>query len=203
MVGNGGIFIIGGLTAALVEIAVPIGIVTAAYVIRALFGIPFYVDPYGKKSEKLTHEKMDQFINWALCDAEKLGKKNIKIVSDKDELEKILPLLIRKGFATNAVIGPLNEESIQNVSNIRNFSIKCLNERPLHHFAIIGPHLLVENPHEENQGGSGLGIHYPDVNYYNIFLNKFQSSNSEANVCSPSAKTLQSSVPDSPSSLNR
>ena len=164
------------------------------YLIRFLLNKPLYYDPYGKESKKLSKPNdQSSFINDLIRDAQNLNKKEIKIIADVDEIDQSVQKIKDKGFKVKAISGletdsETSPETNKELNELKKQSDKGIELRqtkkgPSKHFAIIGPHLLVESPHSITMSGkrSLFGIKFPNYNYYNYFNNQFDECWSRLN----------------------
>lgn len=158
----------------LVILALPFIIVFLYYIMRLYFNKPIYYDPYGKESKKLpNYDKKIQFFARMIKDANRLDDKEIKIVADIDEIEKIIDMSSQKGFSIKAITGPMEGREFA-PRPINEIQIIKARRRPINHFAIIGPHLIIESPHPKSFiGGMALGILYPNAGLYREFIRRF------------------------------
>lgn len=170
----------------LFEIFIPFVIVGGAYAVRLLFKKPLYYDPYGKETKKLSKDDIDTFIQSSIVDAEQLENKEIKIIGDMDEIKKIIEKTKTKQFKIDAIIGPSAEQNMHDelLTILRNTNIKIriAAKRPQHHFAIIGPNILVESPHTASlaENRVSLGIKRPYMDYYELFRGRFNAGWAES-----------------------
>lgn len=155
------------------EIVIPFAIVVGAYLLRFLLKKPFYYDPYGKETKRLSKkDNENEFIRVSISDAEKLDNREIKIIGDINEIEQIVQKTRGKGFRIDAITGPIADAKMGELIHLSdmNINIHMADNKPMHHFAIIGPHLFLESPHTTDlMSRSSLGIRYPYANYYDLF----------------------------------
>lgn len=187
---------------ALIDVAIPVVLVLAIYAIRYfLQKKPLVYDLYGKKSKKITkHDDEIKCINEYISDAETNDVKEIKVIADADEVNQIINCAKNKDIKIKAIIGPDTGTQLENINLIE---VKKLETRPEKHFAIIGPHLLIESPHPAfKKDRSVLCITYPAYKYFNYFSNIFDKNWSNVDNTPPKNTSLNVEAPDEDSTAN-
>jgi hypothetical protein len=161
----------------LIDIIVPVGIVAVAYIIRYLLKKPLVYDLYGKESKKMaTHDEEMKYLNELIIDAKNLDMKEIKTIADAYEVKQIIQKTKDNGFYIKAIIAPGTSVDLagMNLQKNNRVEIRESYSRPMKHFTIIGPHLLVESPHSITAKDRDVfGIKYPKCDYYDHFNNIF------------------------------
>ncbi|MGA9099187.1 MAG: hypothetical protein WB392_09680 [Methanotrichaceae archaeon] len=177
----------------LIDIVIPFGLVFVVFVARWLLKKPLFYDPYGAETKRLKKEKnINFFLDDSINDAVESGKREIKIIADMNEIEKIVDKTKDKEFNIEAITGPKEKfELIKPLAN--NIKVHRLSNRPVEHFAIIGPNLLVETPHQLKEFAGALGIRHPYASYYSLFTKRFDKEKSASTQ--PKQATFSDSGP--------
>ena len=174
----------------LLVVLIPFAIVGLAYLVRFLLHKPFYYDPYGKETKRISKiDDANKFIEDGILDADTIQDKRIRIIGDMDELIQIFEKTKDKQFDMKAITGPKlydekQREKVLALLSNKNVKIYVIDRRPQHHFAIIGPNILVESPHPpwpiENQ--LSIGIRRPHRDFYESFQRRFNACLREAQL---------------------
>lgn len=164
---------------ALIDIIIPLVIVGGTYLIRYLKKMPLFYDLYGKESKKISnHNNVKKYMNELIADASRLEMKEVKIIADADEVKQMIQETKKEGFKIKAITSFKDPIELEEMNLLQNdlIEIRESQTRPMKHFAIIGPHLLVESPHSiASEEKSAFVIRHPGSKYYNYFINRFDA----------------------------